>query len=161
MKFAADTMLGKLARWLRILGYDVKYDSSLPLQQLVDAANREHRVLLTRRGSFPDGITPTTLFNVCSEYLPTQLRNVIHHFELDTKKKLFTRCLECNEPVHRVKKAAVKGKVPEKSWDAFDEFYECPQCHRIYWKGSHRTNTLRRLQGILRDDRQEGEKPWN
>ncbi len=158
MKFVADTMIGKLARWLRILGYDVKYDSSLPLKQLVDTSNREHRVFLTRRKSFPNGITPTTLFNVCSEYFPKQLHMVVHQFGLDTETGLFTRCVECNEVVRPVKKSAVKGNVPEKSWKGFDEFFECPGCHRVYWAGSHRINTLKRLRGILSNEQQEGDE---
>ena len=158
MKFAADTMLRNLARWVRMLGYDVNYDLSLPLRQLVDAANREHRVFLTRRKSLPDGVTPTTLFNEGSEYFPMQLRDVVHHFELDIETKLVTRCVDCNELVHPFKKSSVKGKVPEKSWEGFDEFFECPRRHHIYWAGSHRTNILKRLQGILGGEQQEGEE---
>lgn len=152
MKFSADTMLGKLARWLRILGYDVKYDSSLPLKQLVEGTNKEDRVFLTRRKSFPDGITVTTLFNVCSDSFPEQLRRVIHHFNLDIETKLFTRCVDCNAEVHPVEKSSVKNKVPEKTLESIEEFYECPHCYSIYWAGSHRTNTLKKLQRILQEN---------
>lgn len=157
MQFAVDNMLGKLARWLRILGYDAFYDSSLSVKQLVERANQADRVLLTRRRVFPDGVFPTTMFNVCSENFPDQLRCVIHAFDLDAESKLFSRCLQCNLEVHQVNKQSVQGRVPEQSLKGFDEFFECPGCHSVYWGGSHRRNTLRKLQQILTGEVSEGD----
>jgi hypothetical protein len=152
MKFAADAMLGKLARWLRILGCDVSYNPSVSLKELVESANRDERIFLTRRKSFPHGVEPITLFNVLSEYFPEQLRRVIRHFDLDTNGRLFTRCLDCNTEVIRVEKSQIKNRVPEKSWEGFNEFFECPSCQTIYWGGAHRRNTLNRLRRILQSD---------
>lgn len=149
MMFAADSMLGKLARWLRILGYDVLYDQSLPVKDLVAQANRENRMFLTRRKVFPDGVHVTTMFNVCSEQFPDQLHRVIQQFDLDTVHYLFTRCVECNAVVRPIEKHAAAGRVPERTWNEIDEFFECPECHTVYWAGSHRTNTLKKLQKII------------
>lgn len=149
MKFAVDSMLGKLARWLRILGYDAIYDPSLPIEQLIERANREERIVITRRKTFPENISPTTVFNVCSDRFTEQLQRTVTHLGLDTHSHLFTRCVECNELVRRVDKLRVAGRVPERPWRELKEFFECPRCHSVYWEGSHRTNTLKKLQRIL------------
>jgi hypothetical protein len=149
MKFAVDSMLGKLARWLRILGYDVIYDPSLPIEQLVERANRDDRIVITRRKTFPDDVSPTTFFNVCSDTFPEQLRRLVTHLGLDTRTHLFTRCVDCNEPVRPIDKRSAAGRVPERTWRDLDQFFECPRCRCVYWDGSHRTNTLKKLQRIL------------
>lgn len=149
MKFVADTMLEKLARWLRILGYDVVYDSSKSLKELVAISNNEERMFLTRRKSFPENIIPVTLYSICSENFDEQMKRVISQFGLDTTAKLFTRCVECNVEVRPVNKGTVKDRVPEKSWAGFNEFYECPKCKKVFWKGAHITNTVKKLSSIL------------
>ncbi len=150
MKFVADTMLEKLARWLRILGYDVIYDSSKSLKELVDISNSDERVFLTRRKSFPENMIPISVFGVGGENFDLQLKNVIVQFGLDTNSKLFTRCVECNVEVAKVNdKATIKDKVPSRSWEGFNEFYQCPSCKKVFWKGSHITNTMKKLSRIL------------
>ena len=149
MRFVADLMLGKLARWLRILGYDTIYGPSTPLKDLVSLCNREHAMFLTRRKSLPEGVSLTSVFNICSEDFEEQLRRVIHHFDLDTATYLFTRCISCNVEVQPVEKVSLRGKIPERSFEGYDHFFQCPQCQSIYWGGTHRANTLRKLEKIL------------
>lgn len=149
MKFAVDSMLGKLARWLRILGYDVVYDPSLPIGKLIERANREERIVITRRKTFPDDVSPTTMFNVECDLFPEQLYRTVSQLGLDTHTNLFTRCVGCNERVQPIDKASAAGRVPERTWRELDQFFECPCCHTVYWEGSHRTNTLKKLQRIL------------
>jgi len=152
MRFVADSMLGKLARWLRIVGYDTVHDQSMRLQDLISLSHRTSAVFLTRRKSMPAGIIPAAIFNVGSEVFEEQFRRVVNHFQLDIEKNLFTRCLRCNIQVVRVEKDAVKGKVPPMSFDGFDEFFECPACHSVFWGGVHRTNTINKLQRIIQLD---------
>lgn len=150
MKFVTDTMLEKLARWLRLIGTDVVYDSSKSLKELVNISNAEGRVFLTRRKSFPDGITPVTLYDLCSEDFNEQMRRVITQFGLDTTTKLFSRCVDCNVEVIKVNdNETVKDRVPQRSWEGFTEFYECPKCKKVFWKGAHITNTMKKLSRIL------------
>lgn len=150
MKFVADTMLEKLARWLRLIGNDVVYDSSKSLKELVDISNNEERVFLTRRKSFPEVITPVTLYDLCSEDFDEQMKRVIAQFGLDINAKLFTRCVECNVEVEKVNdKETIKNRVPHRSWAGFTEFYECPKCKKVFWKGSHIINTMNKLSRIL------------
>lgn len=152
MKFVADTMLEKLARWLRIIGYDVIFDSSKKLEELVEIANYEERVFLTRRKSFPEEIAPIILYDLVSDNFTDQLRLVIEQFELDYQTRLFSRCTDCNVEVVRVEKADIKDRVPEKSWQGFDEFFECPTCKKVFWKGAHLKNTLNKLKKILESE---------
>jgi len=149
VKFVADMMLGKLARWLRIIGYDTAYDQSSSLRDLVALSNRTGSVFLTRRKCMPEEIGAASLFNVESEIFEDQFRSVVNHFHLDTQHHLFTRCLLCNVVVMSVQKQLIGGKVPQKSFDGFEEFFECPVCHSVYWGGVHRTNTIKKLNGIL------------
>jgi uncharacterized protein with PIN domain len=149
VKFVADMMLGKLARWLRIIGYDTVYDQSSSLQDLVAMSNRTGAVFLTRRKFMPKEIAPANIFSVESEIFEEQFRYVVDHFHLDTQHDLFTRCLRCNVPVTTVQKNLINGRVPQKSFDGFDEFFECPVCHSVYWGGVHRTNTIKKLNEIL------------
>jgi len=149
MRFVADIMLGKLARWLRIVGYDTVHDPSAPIRVLVALSDRTGAVFLTRRKSMPDGIVPAALFNVDSEVFDEQFRRVVDHFRLDVTTNLFTRCLKCNVQVVRIGKDVVRGKVPPRSFDGFDEFFECPACHSVFWGGVHRTNTIIKLQKLF------------
>jgi uncharacterized protein len=150
MKFVADTMIEKLARWLRIFGYDVVSDSSKTLNELISISNKEDRVFLTRRRSFPDGPQPLILFDVRSENFNDQLKRVITQFALDIESNLFTRCVECNVEVKRVnEKQTVQGRIPQKTFEGFDEFFECPICKKVFWRGAHVKNTLKKLNSIL------------
>lgn len=151
MKFAVDSMLGKLARWLRILGYDSIHDPALPFRDLVEQARSEERILLTRRKTIPDGISLGASFFIRSDSFPEQLRIVVNHFNLDTTEGIFTRCLSCNVTVCAIEKNEAKDRVPKKSWEGFDEFFECPNCRSVFWGGAHRTNTLKRMSQILHE----------
>ncbi|MBU2636999.1 MAG: Mut7-C RNAse domain-containing protein [Bacteroidetes bacterium] len=150
MRFVADTMLEKLARWLRILGYDVVFDSSKSLKELIEISNGEERVFLTRRKKFPEGVAAETLYDLCSENFNEQITRVIKQFDLDVKSKLFTRCIDCNvEVVKVIDKETIKGKVPRMSWEGFNDFYECPNCKKVFWKGAHIKNTVNKLNEIM------------
>lgn len=150
MKFVADTMLGKLARWLRILGYDTVYNSSALLKALIELSNNKGAIFLTKRKSFPNGTTPpTTVYFVRGERFAEQFRCVVEHFNLTASMTIFSRCLKCNVPVRSVEKQAVEGRVPPRSLEGFDTFYECPECLAVYWNGAHYANTLRKLQTMI------------
>lgn len=150
MRFVADTMLEKLARWLRILGCDVIYDKHKNLRELAKIADNENRIFITRRKNFPDGFKVNSLFNIPSEIFEVQLKIVVDHFQIDYTKSLFSRCTRCNELVTKVEKELVRERVPVMSWQGFQDFYECPICKKVFWKGAHLKNTLKKIQKILR-----------
>jgi uncharacterized protein with PIN domain len=149
MKFLADTMLGRLAKWLRILGYDTIYDGHIPTRELIRISNDEGRVFLTRNSKLTEKGKPTDFFVIRSENYREQISEVVNRFQLDTSGGLFTRCTLCNIEILPAAKESVKDLVPEKPYGTFNEFFQCPECKRVYWSGTHTENTIRRLKEIL------------
>jgi uncharacterized protein with PIN domain len=120
------------------------------LNNLIEISNKEERIFLTRRKSFPEGIAPETLYDICSENFGEQKRRIILQFGLDTKPNLFTRCTECKVQVEKViDKKTVQDKIPSRSLEGFNEFYECPKCRKVFWKGAHVDNTIKKRNNIL------------
>jgi uncharacterized protein with PIN domain len=137
-RFFADAMLGKLTKWLRILGCDVAFDPAISDREIADRARREGRVILTRdtllirRKEVRDDH-----FFVRGDSYRDQLRQVVAHFGIDPKAGLFTRCVRCNEPLTEVVKPLVTEKVPPYVYRTQESFSSCSRCGRIYWKASH------------------------
>jgi len=142
-------MLGRLAKWLRILGYDTFYDGHIPTEKLISISNAEGRIFLTRNTRVIEKLKAQNFFIVQSENYCEQVREVVNHFHLDTSSRLFTRCTLCNAEILPVSKEQVKDLVPEQPYQVFTEFFQCPQCKRVYWSGTHTENTVERLRKIL------------
>lgn len=149
MKFAVDKMLGRLAKWLRILGYDTLFDPYATQAAIVKQAAEEKRVFISRDSKLTKSSGIPELFIVQSERYQDQLREVVSRFRLDIHSKLFTRCTVCNEEILPVEKDTVRESLPEKSALNFDSFHQCPKCKRVYWGGTHTENTKRRLKEIF------------
>ena len=120
-RFFADAMLGRLARWLRILGYDTSYEAHLEDAALVRRAIQEERVILTRDRALP----------------AEQLRELVTRVQLDTEGRLFTRCSRCNAGLESVPRSQIAERVPARVLRDHDHFKHCPGCGRVYWEGSH------------------------
>jgi uncharacterized protein with PIN domain len=137
-RFFADAMLGKLAKWLRILGCDVAFDPAISDREIACRGSREGRVILTRdtlliqRKEVRDNH-----FFVRGDSYQDQLRQVVAHFRIDPAEGLFTRCVRCNEPLKEVPKPRVAGKVPPFVFRTQESFGICACCGRIYWKATH------------------------
>lgn len=140
-------MLGTLAKWLRILGYDTKYVKHMEDDEIFKVAKEEGRILITRDKMLSSKYEKSIYLE--NNGLKEQIEKVMEITGLKIEKqKLLTRCIICNEKVERIKKEEVKGRVPERVYNTHDEFYICPECHRIYWKGTHFENMekfIRRL----------------
>jgi uncharacterized protein with PIN domain len=149
MRFAVDKMLGRLAKWLRILGYDTLFDAHVSSAAIANQAREEQRIFITRDTKLCKQLAATDFLIVQSEDYRQQLREVVEHFKLDVSSKLFTRCTICNKELLHVEKNAVEDRIPEKSALNFEEFYQCPECKRVYWAGTHTQNTEQRLREIL------------
>ena len=136
-KFIADAMLGRLAKWLRLLGIDTVYDPRLRDTELIRLAATEGRILLTRdtRLLRRRGIPPS-LF-VIHDHFRDQLRQVAHAFGLDLRLARFNRCSRCNELLVGRSKEHVRDRVPPYVFETQDHFFQCPACGRIYWAATH------------------------
>lgn len=146
LKFAADEMLGSLARWLRILGYDTTYEKDMDDAEILRLANAEDRVLLTRDRDLVRKAKGRGLY-IDSDDLPEQLSQVLDRFDL-AMDEARTRCTMCNGDLAVVRPDEVRGSVPEGALENNDEFYRCTKCGKIYWKGSHWNNILDRLSSL-------------
>jgi uncharacterized protein with PIN domain len=149
VSFAADRMLGRLARMLRLLGYDTEYSPEMTTAQLQAMARREDRKILTRGQAAKRFPNLTHVFSVKSEHAPEQLREVVSQFKLDVHSGLWTRCTLCNGVIERAEKTAVAGLVPAKVLEVYEEFYRCTRCSHIYWRGSHVARVTRNLAALL------------
>jgi hypothetical protein len=150
IRFAADRMLGRLARMLRLLGYDTSYANDVTPAQLLAMAGHGERVILTRGETTKRFPHLDKVVSLKSEYPPQQLRELVERLGLDTRSGLWTRCTLCNAPIERVAKAAVEALVEAKVFQLYEEFYRCTGCGHVYWQGSHVERTLRNLGEILR-----------
>ncbi len=154
LKFMADSMLGRLARWLRILGYDVVYETSISDDDLIAKALRENRIILTMDRELADRESAKNVLLLKSYDYKEQLKHVITYYKIDCESHIFSRCLLCNERLDSIEKEKIKDKVPPYVYASHDEFDICQQCRRIYWSGTHRGNILETLDEIMRSSLQ-------
>ncbi|GBC99515.1 hypothetical protein HRbin17_02040 [bacterium HR17] len=154
-RFIADVMLGKLARWLRILGYDVAYDPRADDEQLVRQAVAEGRTLLTKDRRLVERwrkkLRQHGYLLLASDDWREQLRQTVHHFRLDTHNHRLTRCPDCNGVLEAVDKEAVRYRVPFFVFAHYDRFARCQRCGKVYWAGSHYERISTALDELLRE----------
>lgn len=136
MKFIADVHLGKLAKLMRMLGFDVVYNNTFSNQVLVSIALDKNLVLLSRNHSIRT-INRLQYFIVASEDAIIQLQEVMAHFNLKDQIRPFTKCLVCNGALHAVVREEIIGELQPNTKQYFNEFWQCDDCKRVYWKGSH------------------------
>ncbi|MCK6555703.1 Mut7-C RNAse domain-containing protein [Candidatus Binatia bacterium] len=137
VRFAVDRMLGRLATWLRLLGYDTTYAREADSQALLHHAQTEHRVVLTRKRVLAARRISVPIHLVTADRFRDQLRDVIITFGLDPGPRLLTRCCRCNHLLHPVESAAAAGSVPPYVLRTQPRFFRCPLCRRVYWPASH------------------------
>jgi len=147
MKFAADRMLGRLARWLRVIGQDAAYGPQLSGYGLIRAARREGRLILTRDRALAKKSPPPCLV-IESDQFREQLRQVVRACQLDPLKQAFTRCVECNSLLRPVAKEGLEGKVPPYVFSTQEKFSLCPTCRRLYWPATHQQRMAAELRAM-------------
>ena len=136
--FVVDAMLGRLARWLRILGYDTIYCRDVEDERLVEMAIEKGAILLTRDTRIRERKRLPELSFVTSDKLVDQLRELIdRHGLVVDEGKLLSRCVVCNARLRAAGMEAVAGRVPEFVLHTCPFFRQCPSCERVYWGGSH------------------------
>ncbi len=139
MRFLCDQMLGTLAKWLRILGYDVYFANNLEDDEdILRRAEEEERVIITRDKYLVMRAKRRRIkvIEIESKDLDEQLKIVTSFFPID-RDAVLSRCSICNSLLVEIDKNEVKGKVPDRVYEIHDEFWYCKNCKKIYWKGSH------------------------
>jgi uncharacterized protein with PIN domain len=144
IKFAADRMLGRLVKWLRVLGCDVIYGPHLTGYGLIRAARAEQRLILTRDRRLKQKQPPPFIMIESNDHRE-QLRQVVRECRLDTGAARFTRCLSCNSLLQARAKETVATLVPPYVFSTGQKFSCCPRCQRVYWPGTHQQKMLEAL----------------
>jgi uncharacterized protein len=156
MKFLADSSLGRLSKWLRILGYDTVYWRGEADRPFLRIAEREGRAVLTRRRDVLSRQHPGIVLFVENDRVEDQIGEVLEKLGLPPDPdKLFTLCLRCNEPLKEAKPEDVRSLVPEYVFRTQREFRVCPKCRGVYWPGTHRERAMKTLEKLLGDTMKE------
>ena len=155
MKFIVDSNVGKLAKWLRIAGFDTLFLKGIDDNKLIRIALQENRVLLTkdtqimRRRLVANGQIKLILTQ--SDDPKEQLQQVVKELKLDCRLKQFTRCLECNQKLVPKSKEEIKGLVPPYVFRTHAQYMQCPACLRVYWQGTHWQQMKKELEAFASD----------
>jgi len=155
IKFFADNNVGKLAKWLRMMGYDTLFFNGSDDSSMIAIALAEGRVILTRdtqimrRRVVTSGQLKAILIQ--GDEPEQQMRQVIDSLNLDCQFRPFTICLECNQPLVPRSREQVKDLVPPYVFQTQVQYVECPTCHRIYWRGTHWQAMTGRLKKFMKD----------
>lgn len=136
MKFIADVMLGRLAKRLRLLGFDVLYNRTFDDNEIIRLSLEQHRLILTRDRPLSERPLASNHLFITSEDVNKQLKQVLSVFPSDNTRPL-TRCSECNTALSAITKENVKDLVSQYVYDKHERFLRCATCGRVYWTGTH------------------------
>lgn len=149
-RFLADAALGRLARYMRMLGYDVAYARNRGGAEVLRETLRTGRILLTRRRDLA-AREDITAFLVEDDDVLAQLTEAAKRFDLRFTADAMARCIECNEPLDAVSKEEVRELLPPHVKKTQEKFARCPSCGRIFWPGTHYARAVARLLDALRE----------
>jgi len=140
-------MLGTLAKWLRIFGFDTFYaNSQMDDSQLIDISKNEKRVLITRDKNLLQRAKKEKLkvIEINTTDINQQINKVINQIKINPSMAL-SRCILCNTELDEIKKDEVEKKVPKRVFDSNEKFWFCPKCKKVYWKGTHYDNMIKKI----------------
>ena len=150
MKYICDQMLGTLAKWLRIFGFDTFYaNSEMDDTELIDISKKEKRILITRDKNLLQIARKEKLkvIEINTTDIDQQINKVINQVKI-APSKILSRCILCNTKIDEIKKDEVKKKVPKRVFEANEKFWFCPKCNKIYWKGSHYEKMIEKINDL-------------
>lgn len=149
----ADLTLGRLTKWLRMAGYDVLFYRGAADRNFLNAARKESRIALTRKAIGPRQYTGTLLV-VDSDVPDRQIAEVVGRLRLKPDPAaFFSRCLKCNRELKRMDREDAEGAVPRYVFESGKSFRSCPDCGKIYWRGTHIGHALALLRKRIPPDR--------
>ena len=141
--------LGKLARNLRLLGFDTYFENNIDDNEIINLALSEKRIILSRDKQLLNNNRITNSYRISSSDPREQIREVVTRFDLLSNLKPFSRCMDCNGLIETVSKESVNEYLPLKTRKYYDEFFRCRECGKIYWEGSHYENMKKQIQNLL------------
>jgi uncharacterized protein with PIN domain len=149
-RFIVDTTVGKLARWLRSLGFDTLVFRERDLHRLVQIAQEQKRIILTRNRKLEAKLFLGNIFVLKDDDPDLQVKTILRTLSLRVDSRIFfSRCLLCNAQMESISRGEAEGAVPEYVLHTHESFYRCPACERIYWQGTHPRNMRRRIEKVL------------
>jgi uncharacterized protein len=146
-RFIADVHLGKLARLLRLLGFDTVYKNNYTKKELTTISSEEQRILLSRDITLTKERTQQR-YIVTGEDPVQQLRQVIKHFDLRHQFAPFSRCIACNGILEKIHKESILPLLQNNTKEYYQDFWQCNNCKTVYWKGSHYERMLKTIQQV-------------
>jgi hypothetical protein len=147
-KFVADVHLGKLTKYLRMIGLDVLYKNNFEDDEIVSISLKEKRAILTKDRGILKRNEVTHGYWIRTTKAEAQAKEVLERFNLQKEIKEFSRCIECNDLLEPIKKEEIINQLPPKVKQTKEEFRFCPSCKKIYWKGTHYRRMLAFVQSI-------------
>lgn len=149
--FLSECTLGRLSKWLRLAGFDTRYDSQTPdVKRLANICSQENRILLTRTQRVKEQLTICKTIFIPYNDPVEQFRLVAHEMSLKAEDlRPLTRCARCNHLLEKASKEVVTNKVPEYVMQTQETFKHCTQCGRIYWPGTHVSRWLAFMNQML------------
>lgn len=147
--FILDVHLGKLARLLRLFGFDALYRNDLDDPEIIDISVEEGRVILTRDVGILKNRRVTHGYWVRNTDPEEQLKEVISRFQLEGAVRVFSRCMNCNGELKPVEKNEVEHLLEPETCRHFDTFFQCGSCGQVYWKGSHFDKLQEKIRRVL------------
>jgi uncharacterized protein with PIN domain len=150
LKFILDVHLGRLAKYLRLCGFDTLFSSFYEDREIIDTALKEKRIILTRDKQLLKDRRVTHGYWIRSQDHNEQLEEVFCRFDLKDRLALFSRCISCNTPLEEVKKEEIQDRLMADTSRYFSKFTRCPVCDRIFWEGSHYDNMKVIINNVLR-----------
>jgi uncharacterized protein len=142
-KFITDASLKRLAKWLRLWGYNTVVFPNQAGREMLRQAATENRIVLTRRRDLTERQFSGCLFLITGVDVSKQFNDIIEKFSLKIdRQKMFGICLECNERLYHVAREGVRDLVPPYVFENYTEYNQCPRCQKVYWAGTHQRNAL-------------------
>lgn len=135
--FVCDVHLGRLCKYLRMLGFDTSYSNDYTQEQILGISKSERRIILSRSLQRIRNKELTHAYWVRSADPPEQLKDLVYGLDLLKWTNPLTRCLNCNNLLESIEKEKVIDRLEERTAKYYTEFFRCSVCDQIYWKGSH------------------------
>jgi uncharacterized protein with PIN domain len=152
MMFVVDCMLGKAAKWIKILGFDVLFFSKAEDDELLAAARRDGRTLLTRDHALAARAGAVICLLIESAVWEEQVRQVLERFDLFAAARPFSRCVECNAAVKPLSRENAANLVAPFVLEQGRDFALCPVCGRVFWPGTHFEDMKARVAALLKKE---------